>query len=203
MYARSVSQAFGGRVDIPGRIVQRKVETHLLGVRGYHCGCLLPGSPSKGSSDSIPRLSCASSFPAWCRCSSCIQMDVCSQPPEGQVVERGLLEMLLLLLPSHFSCVQLCATPLTAAHEAHLSLGFSRQEHWSGLPFPSPMHKSESEVAQLYLTLRDPMDCSLPGSSVHGIFQVRVLEWGAFAFRLEMLIRTNSFWGEIHKDQAE
>ena len=42
--------------------------------------------------------------------------------------------------------------------------------------------KSESEVAQLCLTLRDPMDCSLPGSSVHGTFQARVLEWGAIAF---------------------
>jgi len=42
--------------------------------------------------------------------------------------------------------------------------------------------KSESEVAQLCPTLIDPMDCSLPGSSVHGIFQTRVLEWGAIAF---------------------
>ena len=42
--------------------------------------------------------------------------------------------------------------------------------------------KSESEVAQSCPTLRDPMDCSLPGSSVHGIFQARVLEWGATAF---------------------
>jgi len=42
--------------------------------------------------------------------------------------------------------------------------------------------KSESEVAQSCLTLCDPMDCSLPGSSVHGIFQARVLEWGAIAF---------------------
>ena len=50
---------------------------------------------------------------------------------------------LLLLLLSHFSCVQLCATPETAAHQAPPSLGFSRQEHWSGLPFPSPMHESE------------------------------------------------------------
>ena len=63
-----------------------------------------------------------------------------------------------------------------------LSLGFSRQEHWSGLPFPSPMHESESQVAQSCLTPSDPMDCSLPGSSVHGIFQARVLEWGAIAF---------------------
>ena len=50
---------------------------------------------------------------------------------------------LLLLLLSHFSRVQLCATPETAAHQAPPSLGFSRQEHWSGLPFPSPMHEGE------------------------------------------------------------
>ena len=42
--------------------------------------------------------------------------------------------------------------------------------------------KSESEVAELCLTLRDPMDCSLPGFSIHVIFQARVLEWGAIAF---------------------
>ena len=42
--------------------------------------------------------------------------------------------------------------------------------------------KSESEVAQSYPILSDPMDCSLPGSSIHGIFQARVLEWGAIAF---------------------
>ena len=42
--------------------------------------------------------------------------------------------------------------------------------------------KSESEVAQLCPTLSNPMDCSLPGSSNHGIFQARVLEWGAIAF---------------------
>ena len=50
---------------------------------------------------------------------------------------------LLLLLLSHISRVRLCATPETAVHQASPSLGFSRQEHWSGLPFPSPMHESE------------------------------------------------------------
>ena len=50
------------------------------------------------------------------------------------------------------------------------------------MPFPSPRHESESEVARLCLTLSDLMDCSLPGSSVHGTFQARVLEWGAIAF---------------------
>ena len=44
------------------------------------------------------------------------------------------------------------------------------------------MHESESEVTQLCLILSDSMDCRLPGSSVHGIFQARVLEWGAIAF---------------------
>ena len=46
--------------------------------------------------------------------------------------------MLWLLLLSRFSCVQLCVTPQTAAHQVPLSLGFSRQEHWSGVPSPSP-----------------------------------------------------------------
>ena len=50
---------------------------------------------------------------------------------------------MLLLLLSRFSCVRLCATQEIAAHQAPPSLGFSRQEHWSGLPFPSPMHDSE------------------------------------------------------------
>ena len=46
--------------------------------------------------------------------------------------------------------------------------------------------KSQSEVAQLCPTLQDPMDCSLPGSSVHGISQSRVLEWGVIAFSGEL-----------------
>ena len=50
---------------------------------------------------------------------------------------------MLLLLLSRFSPVRLCATLETAAHQAPPSLGFSRQEHWSGLPFPSPMQESE------------------------------------------------------------
>ena len=50
---------------------------------------------------------------------------------------------LLLLLLSRFSRVRLCATSVTAAHQAPPSLGFSRQEHWSGLPFPSPMYENE------------------------------------------------------------
>ena len=89
-----------------------------------------------------------------------------------------------LLLLSHFSRVQLCVTPQMAAHQAPPSLGFSRQEHWSGLPFLSPVH--ESEVTQLCLTPCYPLDCSPPGSSTHGIFQARVLEWVAISFSRDM-----------------
>ena len=49
--------------------------------------------------------------------------------------------------------------------------------------------KSESEVAQSCSTLNNPMECSLPGSSVHGIFQARVLEWGAIAFSKKSIIK--------------
>ena len=56
--------------------------------------------------------------------------------------------------------------------------------------------KSESEVAQSCPTLSDPIDCSLPGSSAHGIFQARVLEWGAIAFSkiyLECLLNMSTY----------
>ena len=81
------------------------------------------------------------------------------------------------------SRVRLLATPWTAAYQALPSLGFSRQEYWSGLPFPSPMHemKSESVVTQSCPTLRDPMYCSPPGSPVPGILQARILEWVAIS----------------------
>ena len=83
--------------------------------------------------------------------------------------------------------LQLCLTlcdPYTVAHQAPPSLGFSRQEHWNELHFllQCMKVKSESEFAQSYPTLSDPMDGSLPGSSFHGIFQARVLEWVAISF---------------------
>ena len=140
---------------------------------------------------------------------------------------------------SRFSRGRLYATPWTAAHQAPLSTGFSRQEYWSGLPFPSPLynglklqgiHKAHSImlgeislhfppcvnvtlgasqrfqliselkgdpgssdlpsfkwwwwclVAQFCLAPCDPMDCSPPGSSVHGISQARILEWVDISF---------------------
>ena len=74
--------------------------------------------------------------------------------------------------------LQSCLTLCDPIDQAPPSLGFSRQEHWSGLPFPSPVMivKSEWEVAQSYPTLSDRMDCSLPGSSVHRIFQLVLLK---------------------------
>ena len=100
--------------------------------------------------------------------------------------------LLLLLLLSRFSRVRFCATPKTTAHQAPPSLGFSRQEHGVGCHFLLQWMKmkSESQVAQSCPTLCEPMDCSLPGSFVHGIFQARVLEWGAIA--LFGLISDNS-----------
>ena len=91
------------------------------------------------------------------------------------------MQLQLLLLLSRFSCIWLCVTPKTAAHQASPSLGFSRQEHWSALPFLSPMHESEKwKWSHLVVSdSRDPMDCSPPGSSVHGLFQAKVLDWDA------------------------
>ena len=86
------------------------------------------------------------------------------------------------MLLSRISRARLCVTLETAAHQAPLTLGFSRLEYWSGLPFPSPMHESESEVTQACLTLCDSVDCSPPGSFVHGILQARILEWVAISF---------------------
>ena len=69
-----------------------------------------------------------------------------SRPNETRLKKFFLVPLfcrLLLLLLRHFICVRLCVTPSTAAHQAPPSLGFSRQEHWSGLPFPSPVHESK------------------------------------------------------------
>ena len=91
------------------------------------------------------------------------------------------------------SRVRLFATPWTAAHQAPPSMGFSRQEYWSGVPLPSPSEplyginilrstvRSVLVVAQSCLTFCDPMGCS-PGSSVHKILQATKLEWDAIPF---------------------
>ena len=82
------------------------------------------------------------------------------------------------------SLVLLFENPWTVARQASLSTGFSRQNTGVGCHFllQCMKVKSEREVAQSCPTLSGPMDYSLPGSSVHGISQARVLEWGAIAF---------------------
>ena len=95
--------------------------------------------------------------------------------------------LLLLLLLSRFSRVRLCVTP-------HRQQPTKLRRPWDspgkntgvGCRFllQCMKLKSESEVAQSCPTLSDPMDCSPPGSSVHGVFQARVLEWGAIAFSM-------------------
>ena len=89
-----------------------------------------------------------------------------------------------LLLLSRFSRVRPCATPETAAHRLPRPWDSPGKNTGVGCHFllQCVKVKSESEVAQSCPTLSDPMDCSLPGSSLHGIFQARVLEWGAIAF---------------------
>ena len=84
---------------------------------------------------------------------------------------------LLLLLLSHFSHVRLCVTHTRLPHPWDSPGKNTGVGHHFLLQCTKV--KSESEVSQSCLTLSDPMDCSLPGSSVHGIFQARVLEWGA------------------------
>ena len=81
------------------------------------------------------------------------------------------------------SCPTLC-DPIDGSPPAPLSLGFSRQNTGVGCHFllQCMKVKSESEVSQSCPTLSSPMDYSLPGSSIHGILQARVLEWGAITF---------------------
>ena len=90
---------------------------------------------------------------------------------------------MLLLLLSRFSRVQLCGTPEMAAHRLCRPWDSPGKNTGVGCHFllQCIKVKSETEVAQSCLTLSDPMDCSLPGSSIHGSFQARVLEWGAIA----------------------
>ena len=84
----------------------------------------------------------------------------------------------VLLLLSRFSRVRLCATPETAAHQAPRPRDSPGKNTGVGCHFilQCMKVKSESEVTQSCPTLRDPMDCSPPGSSVHGIFQERILK---------------------------
>ena len=95
--------------------------------------------------------------------------------------------MLLLLLLSRFSCVRLCVTPYTAAHQAPRPWDSPGKNTGVGCHFllQCMKVKSESKVTQSRPTPSDPMDRSLPGSSVHVTFQSRVLEWVAIAFSID------------------
>ena len=74
---------------------------------------------------------------------------------------------------SHFGPVQIFAPLWTVAHQARLSLGFPRQEYWSGLPCPPPLvPRVCAKLLQSCLTLSNPMDHSPSDSYVHGILQV-------------------------------
>ena len=104
---------------------------------------------------------------------------------ESTITSSTFINMLLLLL-SHFSHVRLCATPQTAAHQAPCPWDSPGKNTGVGCHFllQCMKVKSEIEVAQSCLTLSNPMDCSLPGSSAHWIFQARELEQGAIAFSI-------------------
>ena len=82
------------------------------------------------------------------------------------------------------SHARLILTPWTAAHQASPSMGFSRQEYWSGVPLPSPAAAAAAAAKSLQScpTLCDPIDGSPPGFSVPGILQARILEWVAISF---------------------
>ena len=100
----------------------------------------------------------------------------------------------MLLVLSHFSHVRLCATPWMTAHQAPRPWDSPGKNTGVGCHFllQCMKVKSESEVSQSCLTLHDPMDSSLPGSSVHRIFQARVLEWGTIAFSIVTSVVSDS-----------
>ena len=94
-------------------------------------------------------------------------------------------------MPSFPSVMSNFATPWTVAHQGSLSMGFSRQEYWSGLPCPSPgdlnpgikpAAAAAAKSLQSCPTLCDPIDGSPWGSPVPGILQARTLEWVAISF---------------------
>ena len=96
-----------------------------------------------------------------------------------------IVNILLLLLPlSHFSRVRLCASPRRQPTRLPRPWDSPGKNTGVGCHFllQCMKVKSESKVTQSHPTLSDTMDCSPPGSFIHGIFQARVLQWGAIAF---------------------
>ena len=166
-----------------------------------------PSSFSPTSSSFCSKV-CSSLSLDWLEVTTCVTPGSSHLISNPRIRIKGtlrLLHSLLLLLLSHVSRVRLCVTPHTAAHQDPPSLGFSRHKNTDvGCHFllQCMKVKSESEVAQSCPTLSDPMDRSLPGSSIHGIFQVRVLEWGAILHSLlnKYLSTENcNHWKHINK----
>ena len=92
-------------------------------------------------------------------------------------------DTLLCVCVQSLSCVQLFVTPWTAACQAPLSMGFSRQEYWTGVPLSKVQSAAAAAAKSLQscLTLCDPIDGSPPGSPIPGILQARTLEWVAIS----------------------
>ena len=97
----------------------------------------------------------------------------------GKNTGVGCHSLLQCMKVKSLSPVRLLATPWTAAHQAPPSMGFSRQEYWSG-------------VAQPYPTLCDPMDRRPPGSPVYRILQARILKWVAIPSSREIFLTEES-----------
>ena len=190
---------------------------HICGAHSPRLSQLLPWLEGQSASPGVALAFEESShlttdWPHWTistwkdRNSSCLGFHLRMFLPSPQCLRVALLfkdleGLLLLLLLSHFSRVWLCAThrqqptrPLRPCDSLGKNTGVGCHFLLQCMKV-----KSESEVAQLCPTLSDPMDCSLPGSSVHGIFQARVLEWGAIAFSFEGLI----LWNEISLNRIE
>ena len=106
------------------------------------------------------------------------------------------VRFLLLLLLSRFSRVRFCATHRRQPNSLPGPWDFPGKKTGVGCHFLLQCMKarSESEVSQSRLTLCDPMDCSLPDSSVHGIFQTRVLEWVAIGFSVRFMSPSYISW---------
>ena len=133
---------------LPAELLHGSESTGHLGTANVHItkyhACNFPELSSTTTKKiTLLKFTCLS----YCECLTALLsqqlLDRFSSPPPSLVLRIEGFSSALLLLLSRFSRVRLCATPQTAAHQALPSLGFSRQEHWSGLPFPSPMHESE------------------------------------------------------------
>ena len=123
---------------------------------------------------------------------------ICSNHPGICFIIYSLLTLTLGIFYSPFRNI-LCLSNLSTFYTAYLWVFFScLSKHNSQYVYYVKWKKSVKVlVTQLCLTLCDPMDCSLPGSFAHGIFQARVLEWGAIAFSECQATSHENSWREI------